>query len=289
MLQRPNWLTFRRFAAATTTLTLSLITLGVYTAATGSGLACQAQWPLCSDQLIPALTINPDFIEWFHRVVAMVTGFFILGTAGWAWLRGDRRPKLAATGAVVLLPLQISIGAITVTLNGLLPWGYSAPTHAAHLIVALSIFTLLSLTTIYSYRDQYQRPPTDRTRLALGVALGALLFSGLFSRGVPLLQYSPGAQAWYYAGSLLAVFALLAAYHWLADIDSFGRTLAGVALGVLLTTMLLGRDLIAYTTTVELVNFGLYVGLLGLVAAGLWRCLDTPGFPSTALGTEHSE
>lgn len=289
MFQRPSWLTFRRFAAVTTTLTLSLITLGVYTAATGSGLACQAQWPLCSNQLIPTLTINPDFIEWFHRVVAMVTGFFILGTAGWAWLRDARRPKLAATGAVVLLPLQISIGAITVTLNGLLPWGYSAPTHAAHLIVALSIFTLLSLATIYGYRDNHRRPPKGRSRRALGVALAALLFSGLFSRGVPLLQYSPGAQAWYYAGSLVAVVALLATFHWLDGVDPLGRRLAGVALGVLITTMLIGRDLILYTTTVQLVNFGLYVALLALVAAGLWRCTDTPKFSSTGFSTEHSD
>ncbi|TQQ80372.1 COX15/CtaA family protein [Halonotius roseus] len=290
MVQRPNWLSFRRFAAVTTALTLSLITLGVYTSATGSGLACQAQWPLCSDQLIPALSINPDFIEWFHRVVAMITGFFILGTAGWAWQRGDRRTTLAAVGAVVLLPLQISIGAITVTLNGLLPWGYSAPTHAAHLIVALSIFTLLSLTTIYGYRDHHSRPPRPRSRRTLGVALAALLVSGLFSRGVPLLQYSPGAQAWYYASSLVAVVALLATIHWLDGVDPLGRRLAGVAFGVLLATMLIGRDLIIYTPTVQLLNFGLYLALLGVVAAGLWRLVDTDT-PSTAtrLGSEQSE
>jgi|GEM_PF-5498544 hypothetical protein len=53
--------------------------------------------------------------------------------------------------------------------------------------------------------------------------------------------------------------------------------------------MLIGRDLILYTTTVQLLNFGLYLSLLALVAAGLWRCVDTPQFPSTALGTEYSE
>ena len=99
MLERPNWLTFRRFAAVTTALTLSLISLGVYTSATGSGLACQAQWPLCSDQLIPALTINPDFIEWFHRVVAMIAGFFIIGTAGWAWQRAATFPAVGTPAA----------------------------------------------------------------------------------------------------------------------------------------------------------------------------------------------
>jgi cytochrome c oxidase assembly protein subunit 15 len=267
MTDRLDWLSFRRFAAFTTALTLSLITLGVYTAATGSGLACQAQWPLCSDQLIPALTINPDFIEWFHRVVAMITGFFILGTAGWAWTRGDRRTKLSATLAVVLLPLQITVGAITVTIGGLVPGGYSPPTHAAHLIVALSIFTLLTLTTLSAYRDHHRRPPRSRSRLAVGVALGALLVSGLFSRGVPLLSYSPGAQAWFYAISLLAVAALLATVVWLQSVDRRGAWLAGSALAVLFVSMLLGRDLILYTTTVQSINFGLYLLTVGLVVA----------------------
>jgi len=289
MLERPNWLTFRRFAAVTTALTLSLITLGVYTSATGSGLACQAQWPLCSNQLIPTLQINPDFIEWFHRVVAMITGFLILGTAGWAWRRGDRRTTLTAVGAVVLLPLQISLGAITVTLNGLLPWGYGVPAHAAHLLVALSIFTLLSLTTISGYRDHHSRPPRLRSRRALGIALAALLMSGLFSRGVPLLQYSPGAQAWYYAVSLVAVVALLATRYWLVGTDPLGRRLAEGALALLLATMLIGRDLIVYTPTIQLLNFGLYLALLGVVAAGLWRLFETPQSPSTPLGTEQSE
>jgi cytochrome c oxidase assembly protein subunit 15 len=271
MIERPDWLSFRRFAAFTTALTLSLITLGVYTAATGSGLACQAQWPLCSDQLVPTLTINPDFIEWFHRVVAMITGFFILGTAGWAWLRGNGRSKLTATLAVVLLPLQISIGAITVTIGGLIADGYSPPTHAAHLIVALSIFVLLTLTTLFAYQTHHRRPPQNRSRFAFGIALGALLVSGLFSRGVPLLSYSPGAQAWFYAVSLLAVSGLLAAIFWLSSVDRFGKRLAGGALGVLLVTMLIGRDLVVYTGTVQQINFGLYLFTLGLVAAGLWR------------------
>ncbi|MFO7834796.1 MAG: COX15/CtaA family protein [Halohasta sp.] len=281
MMKRPDWLSFRRFAAFTTALTLSLVSLGVYTAATGSGLACQAQWPLCSDQLIPALTINPDFIEWFHRVVAMITGFFILGTAGWAWRRGDRRPKLASTLAVVLLPLQITVGAVTVTIGGLVPGGYSMPTHAAHLVVALSIFTLLTLTTLFATRGHHRRPPRTRSRLAFGVAFVALLVSGLFSRGVPLLSYSPGAQAWFYAVSLLAVGALLAALVWVPAVDRLGRWLAGSALGALLVTMLLGRDLVIYTATVQQVNFALYLLALGLVAAAGWRLReDHPTVPA---------
>ena len=281
MVERPNWLSFRRFAALTTFSTLSLIALGVYTSATGSGLACQAQWPLCSDQLIPALTINPDFIEWFHRVVAMVVGFLIIGTALWAWRRRNRGATKLSSLAVLLLPLQISIGAVTVTINGLVPWGYQAPTHAAHLLVALTIFTLLVLTTLAAYRGNYRRPKRGRRRLAFGVALVALLVSGLFSRGVPLLQYSPGAQAWFYTTSLVAFVALIAALSWSDSTDRPSAWLAGGALSMLFVTMLIGRDLVLYTSTVQLFNFGLYLAAVGTVAVGLWRLLGTPQPAST--------
>lgn len=288
MTRRPAWLSFRRFAAFTTALTLSLISLGVYTSATGSGLACQAQWPLCSDQLVPALAINPDFIEWFHRVVAMITGFFILGTAAWAWWRGNRGTKVASTFAVVLLPLQISIGAVTVTIGGLIPGGYSPPTHAAHLLVALTIFTLLSLTTLFAYQNNHRRPPRERGRLAFGISLGALLISGLFSRGVPLLTYSTGAQAWFYIVSLVAVCGLLAAIYWLGDVDPRGRWLAASAFGVLFVTLLLGRDLVLYTSTIQQLNLGLYLLCVGLAAVGFWR-LHTPPAGSTLQQSTHSD
>jgi len=118
-------------------------------------------------QFIPEMTINPDFIEWFHRVWAMVTGFLIIGVAGWTWFGDrDRRTRLAATLAVAILPLQITVGALTVTLGGLVPGGYTVSTHAAHLIVALAIFTLLGLATIWGGG----RGSPRLLRAAIGVA-----------------------------------------------------------------------------------------------------------------------
>lgn len=277
MSPTPPWLTFRRYAAATTSMTLVLVGLGIYTAATGSGLACEAQWPLCSDQLIPALTINPDFLEWFHRVWAMVTGFLMLGLAGWAWLGGrSRNVRLAATLAVVVLPLQITVGAITVTIGGMVPGGYSAPTHAAHLVVALVIFTLLSLTTLFAWLDARGKRRVDagaRTllRRSFAAAAGLLLVAATMNRAVPLVTYSPGAQAWFYAVALAAHFALLAAILIAsATARSTAATVGGVAIGALFATMLLGRDLVLYTATWETVTrVTLAVAILAAVG-GFW-------------------
>ena len=270
MSLRPAWLTFRRYAAATTAVTLTLVSLGVYTAATGSGLACQAQWPLCSDQLIPALTINPDFIEWFHRVWAMGTGFAIIGLAAWSWLDDrERRVRLAATGAVAILPLQITVGAVTVTVGGLVPGGYTVSTHAAHLLVALTIFTLLGLATLWAFLDERAVTATHLRR-ALSLGVGGLLVGAVLSRAVPLLTYSPGAQGWFYAAGLLAHLGLLSAvvltpHAALREaVARRTRGLAGAALALLFCTLLLGRDLVLYTATWRLIN---RVALVGALAA----------------------
>ncbi|MFD1526751.1 COX15/CtaA family protein [Halolamina salina] len=257
-MKRPS---YRRFALFTTALTGTLVALGVYTAATGSGLACSQQWPLCDGGVLPQ-TI-PSFIEWFHRLVAMITGLVLVGVVAAAW-RGeqDRRTALYATAALVLLPFQISVGAITVTLNGAIPWGYSVPTHAAHLLFALSIFTALTLATITAYRGHYERSLFDRSRLAVGAALLLIPTNFLVSRVSPLIEYGPPAQGAFALTALASFAALVAAAVWLPD-TSLARYRPGVFVAgaaVFLVT-LLGRDLVVYTDEARLVN-----GLLYLVA-----------------------
>ncbi|ELZ40421.1 COX15/CtaA family protein [Halorubrum tebenquichense] len=261
-------------------MTLVLFSLGVYTAATGSGLACQAQWPLCSDQLIPALTINPDFIEWFHRAWAMVTGFLIIGVAGWTWLGSgfERRTKLAATLAVAILPLQITVGAITVTLSGLVPGGYTVSTHAAHLIVALTIFTLLGLATIWGGG----RGNARLLRVAAGIAIAGIVASALFSRAVPFLTYAPPAQAAFYVTGLAGHLGLVATIAYATeaarnrydglDAGTAGtvRALAAGSMAALVGTLLLGRDLVLYTATWQQINLVALGVAVALAAGAAW-------------------
>ena len=286
MSLRPAWLTFRRYAAATTGMTLTLFALGVYTAATGSGLACEAQWPLCSDQLIPALTINPDFIEWFHRAWAMVTGFLIIGTAAWTWLDSfDRRTRLAATLAVLILPLQITVGAITVTVGGLVPGGYTVSTHAAHLTVALTIFTLLGLATIWGGG----RGSAGLLRTATTIAVVGIVASAVFSRAVPFVTYSPGAQAGFYVTGLAGHLGLVATVAFATEAVRSGyagvsrstaatvRLLAAGAMVALVATLLLGRDLVLYTAVWEQANLAALGVAAALAAGAAWVARGADG------------
>jgi len=108
-------LRFRHLAATAAALSFVLILLGVYTGAAGAGLACAGRWPFC-DGFLGLFPANwPSFVEWFHRLVAMITGFVILGTA-WAAYRGDhdRRILVATVVAVAILPVQILLGANTI-------------------------------------------------------------------------------------------------------------------------------------------------------------------------------
>lgn len=267
-LPTPAWLTFRRFAGFTTGLTLSLIALGIYTAATGSGLACSQQWPLCDGGVLPQSL--PSFIEWSHRLVAMITGWFIVGTTIWAWRRDEsRRTRTFATLATVLLPLQISVGAVTVTLNGLLPGGYSTPSQAAHLVVALLIFSSLVLATVYAAEIERDWQRTARRGLLLAAI--ALPIGAAFSRVTAFPTYSPTAQALFYGVSLAAVAGLIVAT---VSLNRAGhrrlRLGAAGALAFALGHLLLGRDLVFYTTEIRQLNAGLLAIALVLTVSTTW-------------------
>ncbi|WP_134671236.1 COX15/CtaA family protein [Halorussus marinus] len=144
---------FRHLAAVTTGLTFSLILLGVYTAAMGAGLSCSAQWPLCDGGVLPQTF--PSFVEWFHRLVAMITGFFIIATTVGAWkYHAERRIRGAATLALAVTPLQMVLGGATVFV-------YTPVVQVAHHAAALTIFGSLMATTLWSYESE--RAPESRS------------------------------------------------------------------------------------------------------------------------------
>ena len=138
-------LSFRHLAATTTGLAFGLILLGVYTGAIGAGLACGAAWPFCDGWLGLFPANWPSFVEWFHRLVAMITGFFIIGTAVAAWRSGkDRLIRYGATLAVLALPIQVLLGANTI-------FNYGATAQVLHHTAAQIIFGSLAVVTTAAF------------------------------------------------------------------------------------------------------------------------------------------
>jgi len=138
---------FRRLVATTTVLTFALILLGVYTGAVGAGLTCAARWPFCDGWmgLFPANWAS--FVEWFHRLVAMITGFAILGSTAAAWRGGySRRIRLATAVATIVLPVQVLLGANTIFNFGVLA-------QVLHHGAAQLIFGAMVAATAWAYTD----------------------------------------------------------------------------------------------------------------------------------------
>lgn len=235
---------FRWLALATVGATFLTILLGVSTKATGAGLACQARWPVCDGGFLNLFPQSvPSGFEMIHRVVAGVTGLFILATAAIAWLDDHARSvKAAATAAIVLLPVQVFLGRQTVL-------EFTGPILFLHYWVAMGIFAGIVVATTLAYRN---RVGAAAYRRALAVAAVAQPVITLFGAQV-LSRYTPPVQTAHYAVSLVVLAALLFAVvggravledrvRWLATAAllafplqiAFGRVAVGGASGSIL-------------------------------------------------------
>lgn len=274
---------FRRLILSTTVLTYVLMLLGIYTAAFGAGLTCGARWPFCDGWLGLFPANIPSFIEWFHRLIAMITGFVILGAAYAGWTQqDDRRVSWAITLAVVLLPLQIGLGAVTVTLSGLFPWGYAPIVQLLHYTVALAILALLTIATALTLSEKAidgdRQQVQSRLRVGLLAALALVPVQYLFSYGT-LFVYSPPVQIVHY-GLLLLMFGLLVSVAvWTSrpasTAMSLVRWLSVAGTGVLATQMLVDRQL--WGAVPSVVSDGLTVVLGLLLLATVWLCFRDSG------------
>ena len=117
--------------------------LGGVVRITGSGLGCGDHWPRCNGQWFPPLDL-PTMIEIGHRWAAALVSAVVLSLAVAAWTRHRREPALLrpATLALVLLVVQVLLGAVTVKL-ALPPWVII--THLANAMVLLAILLLVAL------------------------------------------------------------------------------------------------------------------------------------------------
>jgi heme A synthase len=109
--------TFPLLALTTALLTVGLIVFGAVVRVTDSGLGCGNQWPLCNGTVIPPLDNATAWIEWLHRLFAILIGLLGLGTLV-AAIRAFRRHNRAVLGATVLaailFALQSALGALVV-------------------------------------------------------------------------------------------------------------------------------------------------------------------------------
>ena len=148
-----------------------LIVLGAVVRISGSGMGCGDHWPLCNGHLFPPLNDIPTVIEWSHRLVAAVVSLLVVGLALLGWrLRGSGslEPGIRASyAAVVLLVIQVLLGAVTVK-TGLTP-----------VLVILHLATAMVLLASLIAAARTPWLPTSGSWLPLSLAFITVLFGAL--------------------------------------------------------------------------------------------------------------
>jgi heme A synthase len=180
-LPRSHW--FTRLSVMTALLTLGLIVFGAVVRVTDSGLGCGNHWPLCNGSLIPPLDNVTAWIEWLHRLFAVLIGLFGLGTLVVA-IRAYRQHNRYVLGltimAAVLFALQSLLGALVVVLD--LP-----PTMVTlHLGTAMLLLGSLLLAAVFAVYQPLEKYPADRvtTMSYVTAALSlVIILTGALVRG----------------------------------------------------------------------------------------------------------
>lgn len=174
---------FTRLALATVLFTFGLIVFGAVVRVTDSGLGCGNHWPLCNGTIFPPLNNITAWIEWMHRLFALLIGLLGLGmllVAIRAYRRQDRKILNMTILAAALFAVQSALGAIVVKLD--LP-----PTMVTlHLGTAMLLLSALLVAAVWSfYRPRAQRKGDSVTTLVyITTALSlVIILTGALVRG----------------------------------------------------------------------------------------------------------
>ena len=268
-----------------------VLVLGATVTSTGSGEGCGADWPLCHGKPYPPLE-REAIIEWTHRFVTSVEGFFLFGAAIGAWRLQHRVPilRLLAPLTVFTLLLQSGMGAWAVK------YSQSSAVLALHFGISLT-----ALATVVLMWLAVREKETGSSLAALPPApssfrvatWGALLFvylvaySGAYVRHtnaelaclswplcngevVPELNGATGTQFLHRLAALGAVVTISLMTWWAAQLrrqrpDLFMLNLA--ALGFVLLQALSGAIII--WTRVSLLSALSHAALMALLFVAL--------------------
>jgi protoheme IX farnesyltransferase len=219
---------FRWLAWSATGATFLLVVLGGIVRITGSGMGCGDHWPKCNGEWFPPLDL-PTMIEIGHRWAAAIVSILVVALAAWAWRSHRREPRLfrPAMLAILLLAIQVLLGAVTVKLA--LP-PEVVIVHLANAMALLGTLLVVGLrstagrqdggTAEGNGEDPTAVPPYRRSALfaaAFGlvvVLLGALVanyHAGFACQGFPLCS-----------GSLVPPRSSFGVVHWIHRIAAFG-------------------------------------------------------------------
>ena len=304
----------RVLAVCAAVATYLLIVAGGVVRVSGSGLGCGIKgqdWPLCHGRLVPPADLA-TVIEFSHRMLATVSTCLVVALAVVAWTRYRhlRRITLPVTAVVVLLVIQILLGAVTVELR--LP-GDIVLVHLANALLLLAVLLYAAVQTLAApaggavhTADPARARAARRLTWAAGatyllVLSGALVVAngaGWACAGWPLcgngFQLEAGTYAHYNllhrgVAGVVGVLLLLA----VAGVVRTHRGIRPVRIAALCVTLLLLAQVVAGAVLVELRLRSATRGIHLALASALWAAtavlaiLVRPGtLPSEEPGRE---
>jgi heme A synthase len=130
---------FRSISFVSLGLIFTVIVIGAFLSARGQGLSCSA-WPLCPD----GFSLSPEgeyFMEYIHRIIAMITAVSVYGTAYYA-IKRFMKARITATATAVVVSVQIAIGMLVV-FSELQPIIVAIHTGMGVLSLALALLTFI--------------------------------------------------------------------------------------------------------------------------------------------------
>ncbi len=156
-------------APATLIAALTLVTLGAIVRVTGAGEGCP-DWPLCYGHVLPPAQLLA-WIEFTHRLGAVLVSVLVLGLPLAAWLERPREPTTLVLSVLVpgILAMQVLLGGLTVLSR------LTALVVAAHLVVSLLLVASLALLTVHLHRARLMPGPSLAGRSSISITLGAAL------------------------------------------------------------------------------------------------------------------
>lgn len=178
---RSRW--FIGLALTTVLMTVGLILFGAIVRVTDSGLGCNRDWPLCGGTIFPPLDNLTAWIEWTHRLLAILIGLFGIGMLVTAFRAYRQRHRVVLTGTIIaaaLFLVQSILGALVVRLD-LPPTMVTVHLGTAMLLLGALLFAYMSAT--YKPVVRYARDHVSLLMYATaGVSL-LIILTGALVRG----------------------------------------------------------------------------------------------------------
>jgi cytochrome c oxidase assembly protein subunit 15 len=143
-----------RVLKTTSALVYLLILLGGLVCITDASAACP-DWPGCYGKIIPPLETGA-IIEWTHRVVALITGFFLIASLVMGW---KRTPEIKPLKWLPVLALLLT-GAVSAFGARAVLYGLSPVAASFDLAFALLVLAVMLITTVvaYTHREAPEKP-----------------------------------------------------------------------------------------------------------------------------------